>query len=197
MADSVITDSKGKGNAMVLWSSDVQIPGQDQLGAIQDEFKQNCPSCTVKVEDVPATQWATRLQSVTQTAITSNPNLGYLLPLYDGMVPFMLPAVRAANATSRVKIASFNATPAVMQQIGSKGSILADVGIGSVRYGWGWADQTFRVLSNATPVKDEQLPVRLFDSSNISQINLQASTDSWYGTVDYRAEYRKLWGLAA
>lgn len=196
MADSVIADSKGKANAVVLWSSDVRIPGQTQLTAIQDEFTKNCPSCTLKVEDVPSTQWATRLQSVSQIDITSNPNLSYLLPLYDGMVPFILPAVRAANAMSRIKISSFNATPAVMQQIGGQGGVLSDVGIGSVRYGWGWADQTFRALAGSPPVKDEQLPARLFDSSNIGQLNLGASTDSWYGNVDYRSEYRKLWGVA-
>jgi ribose transport system substrate-binding protein len=194
MADSAITDSKGKANALVLWSSDVNIPGQNQVKSIKDEFAKNCPSCAVKVEDVPSTQWATRLQSVTQTAITSNPKLTYLLPLYDGMVPFMVPAVRAANAIKRVKISSFNATPAVMQQIGSSGNVLSDVGIGSVRYGWGWADQTFRVLTGAKAVADEKLPVRLFDRSNIASLELKASTDTWYGNVDYRAAYQKLWG---
>lgn len=197
MADSAIADSKGKANALVLWSSDVKIPGQIQLSAIKDEFKKNCPSCALKVEDVPSTQWATRLQSVTQIDITSNPKLTYLLPLYDGMVSFMLPAVRAANATNRIKISSFNATPAVMQQISGQGGMLSDVGIGSVRYGWGWADQTFRTLAGSPPVKDEQLPVRLFDSSNIGQLHLKASTDTWYGNVDYRSEYRKLWGVTS
>lgn len=197
MADSVIADSKGKANALVLWSSDVQIPGQAQLSAIQDEFKKNCPSCTLKVEDVPSTQWATRLQSVTQVDITSNPNLTYVSPLYDGMVPFIQPAVRAANATNRVKISSFNATSAIMQQISGQGGVLSDVGIGSVRYGWAWADQTFRALSGSPTVKDGQLPVRLFDSSNIHQVNLNASTDTWYGNVDYRSEYRKLWGVTS
>jgi hypothetical protein len=123
--------------------------------------------------------------------------VGYILPLYDGMVTFMVPGIRAANALSRVKISSFNATPAVMQQISSSGDVLSDVGIGSVRYGWGWADQTFRVLSGVPAVTDENLPVRLFDASNIGTIDLSASTDSWYGTVDYRSAYRKLWGLTS
>ena len=196
MADSAIADSKGHADATVLWSSDVQIPGRNQLSAIQSEFKKNCPSCSVKVADVPSTQWATRLQSVSQTTITSNPNLTYLLPLYDGMVPFIQPAIRATNATSRIKITTFNATPAIMQQIGG-GGVLSDVGIGSVRYGWGWADQTFRVLSGVAAVKNEQLPVRLFDNSNVSGLDLNASTDTWYGAVDYRSAYRKLWGITS
>jgi ribose transport system substrate-binding protein len=194
MADSAITDAKGKADAVVIWSSDVRIPGLDQVGAIKSEFKQKCPSCRVEVKDVPAGQWQTRLQSVTQTILTSDPNVTHLLPLYDGMVSFMKPAVRAANAMNRVKITSFNATPAVMQEIGQ--GVLSDVGIGSVRYGWGWADQTFRVLAGAKPVADERLPVRLFDGSNIGQLNLGASTDTWYGSVDYRTAYKRLWGLA-
>jgi ribose transport system substrate-binding protein len=197
MADSAITDSKGKADVLVLWSSDVKIPGEAQLSAIQAEFGTNCPGCRVKVQDVPAAQWATRLQPVTQSAVSSDPKLDYILPLYDGMVTFMVPGIRAANAQTRVKISSFNATPAVMQQIGSGGVVLSDVGIGSVRYGWGWADQTFRVLSGVPAVTDEKLPVRLFDASNVGSINLTASTDPWYGSVDYRSEYKKLWGLTS
>jgi ribose transport system substrate-binding protein len=195
MANSVIADSEGKAEAVVLWSSDVRIPGQTQLKAIESEFERNCPDCKLDVEDVPVPQWATRLQSVTQTILTSRPNVDYLLPLYDGMVSFMVPAVRAANALSRVKIASFNATPAVMEQIETDDLVLANVGIGSVRYGWGWADQTFRALAEEEPVADEKLPVRLFDDTNIGELDLDASTDTWYGDVDYRSEYRELWGL--
>jgi ribose transport system substrate-binding protein len=193
MADSAIADAKGKTDAVVIWSSDVHIPGLNQVGAIKSEFKQKCPSCKLQVKDVPAGQWQTRLQSVTQTIVTSDPNVTHLLPLYDGMVSFMKPAVRAANATNRVKISSFNATPAVMQDIGQ--GVLSDVGIGSVRYGWGWADQTFRALAGAKPVADEKLPVRLFDKTNIGQLDLGASTDTWYGNVDYRSAYKQLWGL--
>jgi ribose transport system substrate-binding protein len=197
MADSVIADSGGKGAAVVLWSSDVRIPGKSQLGAIESEFKRNCPGCSLDVKDVPATQWATRLQPVTQSALASKPNVKYLLPLYDGMVSFMVPAIRAAAPTRGVKISSFNATPAVMQQIGSGKSVLSNVGIGSIRYGWGWADQTFRALAGASPVADEKLPVRLFDASNIGSLDLKASTDTWYGNVDYRSGYKRLWGLGA
>jgi ribose transport system substrate-binding protein len=193
MADSAIVDGNGKTDAVVIWSSDVRIPGTNQVDAIKSEFQQKCPSCKLSVKDVPAGQWQTRLQSVTQTILTSDPKVTHLLPLYDGMVSFMQPGVRAANATSRVKISSFNATPAVMKQIGQ--GILSDVGIGSVRYGWGWADQTFRAIAGAPPVADEKLPVRLFDKSNIGQLDLGASTDTWYGNVDYRAAYKKLWGL--
>ena len=197
MADSVIADSGGKGEAVVIWSSDVRIPGRTQLDAIQSQFKRNCPGCTLHVQDVPAAQWATRLQPVTQSALTSKPNVKYLLPLYDGMVSFMVPAIRASAATRGVKISSFNATPAVMQQIGSGKAVLSNVGIGSVRYGWGWADQTFRALAGAKPVADAKLPVRLFDESNVGSLDLKASTDTWYGDVDYRSGYKQLWGLGA
>jgi ribose transport system substrate-binding protein len=195
MADSVIVDSGGKGEAVAIWSSDVRIPGKSQVSAIESEFKQKCPGCSLEVKDVPAAQWSTRLQSVTQSTLASKPNVKYLLPLYDGMVSFMTPAIRAAAANRGVKISSFNATPAVMQQIGD--GVLSNVGIGSVRYGWGWADQTFRALAGAKPVADEKLPVRLFDESNIGSVDLKASTDTWYGTVDYRSAYKQLWGLAS
>ena len=38
-----------------------------------------------------------------------------MLPIYDGMSGFMLPAIHAANAQSRIKIATFNADLSPMQ----------------------------------------------------------------------------------
>jgi ribose transport system substrate-binding protein len=189
MADYAIAKSNGSADAIVFWSSDVVKPGNAQLNPIKAEFKK-CSGCKLSIVDVPEAQWTT-LQSATQAALVRDPNAKYLLPLYDGMVPFMTPAVRGKS----VKVVSFNASPSVMQEITPGGFMEADVGAASIRYGWSIADQTFRAIAGKPPVASEKLPVRIFDLSNIKSINPGASTDTWYGGQNYRARYKKLWGL--
>ncbi|TAN34665.1 sugar ABC transporter substrate-binding protein [bacterium] len=196
MADYVIAKAKGAANVVIFWSSDSPGIGEPQLKAIKEEFATNCASCKVSVEDAPIATWATRLTAQTQSVLTANPKANVLLPIYDGMVPFMLPAVYAANRSSGVSIVTYNATPAVMQSLAKGDVVVADIGVGTTRFGWAWADQAFRVLAGAAPVADENVPLRLFDSTNVKQLKIDGPDDAWYGTVDYRSAYEKLWGLS-
>ena len=52
-----------------------------------------------------------------------------------------------------------------------------------------------RILAGVTPVKDEKIPLRTFDRTNIGTVDLNASDATWYGPTDYKAEYKKLWGI--
>jgi hypothetical protein len=40
------------------------------------------------------------------------------------------------------------------------------------------------------------LPHRIFHAGNIADVDLSAPEDTWYGGVDFRGEYRQIWGLA-
>jgi ABC-type sugar transport system substrate-binding protein len=111
------------------------------------------------------------------------------------MVLNMLPAVHAANAQDRVKIVSFNALPAILTSLGKGDVVAADVGASGQQLGWALADQVLRVLTHHRPVLNVQLPIRLFDGTNVGSINLNAPQQTWYGNVDFAAAYQKLWGL--
>jgi ribose transport system substrate-binding protein len=198
MAQLAVADSKGKANAVAIWSSDVAGIGTPQVDAIKEEFAKLCPDCKLKVIDAPLAQWATRLGGLTRTTLTANPDVDYILPLYDGMVSFVEPAVRQANAAGRVKVISFNATPSVMKSLKSDGMVIGDVGAGSVRLGWAVADQAFRVLSGVDPVPDPKVPIRLFTASNIEGVDINAAEETWYGDpAEWRDGYKKLWGLTS
>ena len=49
-----------------------------------------------------------------------------------------------------------------------------------------------RIMGGLTPVKSEHVPVRVFDSSNISQAGTDF-TGGWGNS--YVGGYQKLWGL--
>lgn len=196
MADYAIADSDGKADAIVFWSSDVPGIGKPQVDAIQSEFAKNCPSCSVKVVDAPLAQWSTGLTQLTSSTLTADPQASYLLPLYDGMVSFMQPAVKLANRTEKVKIVTFNATAAVMNLMKSGNLVAADVGVNNARLGWAIADQAFRAIAGAAPVADPKVPTLLFTKQNIGTIDLTAASDTWYGDSSlWRNGYKKLWGL--
>jgi ribose transport system substrate-binding protein len=196
MADATIANSNGKANAAVFWSSDVSGIGNPQLTAMKAEFKALCKACTLTVIDVPVANWATELPTETRSFLASHPNINYLLPLYDGMVSYILPSVEAAGAGSKVKIVSYNATPSVIQDMAHNEVVVANVGSNALEWGWYWGDQSFRVLTGVKPSVNEAPPIRLFTTANVGSIDVSASQTTWYGKADlYQQGFKKLWGV--
>lgn len=190
MADMSIADSNGKVNGVIFWPAASSGIGLPQINGIKSEFRKNCPDCNVSTVDVEIPQWATQLATTTESTLAAKPQTNYVLPLYDGMVPYMLSAT-----SGKAKIVTYNATPSVMQNL-AKGNVVAgEVGSNAVEWGWYWADQGFRVLTHNKPLDNEAPPIRVFTSNNIGSINTQAPQTTWYGSVDYESAFKKLWGL--
>src|SRR5206468_8999632 len=143
-----------------------------EVNGIKQEFQKLCSStCTSTIQDAKIAEWSTRLPVLARNAV-SNPKVNWLLPLYDGMTQFTNPAVKQAGAADRVKVGSFNATKGIVDQLANSSDPLAiDVGSSLEWSGWAIADQSFRLLAGAQPVKDEKIPLRTFDKENIGQID--------------------------
>jgi ribose transport system substrate-binding protein len=188
-----ITDTKGKADAIFVTSKDLLSAG-DVLTGMQQEFQADCPSCKSTVVNVPFNDWASKMQTAIQSAIATNPNANYVIPVFDGMVQFAEPAVRAAGAQGRVKIASYNATPSVLNLM-RDGNIISMDSVESYDWlGWALADQTLRVMLGVKPVPTENVKLRLFDKSNVSEAGVPAKVNKGYGQA-YLTGYKKLWGL--
>ena len=192
IADYAISSGNGNVSAMAIQDSDVGVSAPE-IGGIKSEMASLCPSCKLNVQDVLVSEWATKIATITQTTLLDH-SVSWMLPIYDGMTGFMLPAIHAANAQSRVKIATFNADLAPMQSMAKKDVIVADLGSPLAWMGWAIADQSLRVLSGAAPVANENVPLRMFDNSNLGTINLSQPEGDWYKTP-YTTDYLKLWGL--
>ncbi len=194
MADFTVADSGDHGKAVIIWSADIPGIGTPQLDGIMSEFKRLGSKMSLEVKNVPIARWTSDLPTLTET-IVRDTSVNYLIPFYDGMVLSMLPSIHAANAQDRVKIVTFNASPSVMASLKNGDVVAANIGANPEQYGWAWADQTLRILSGAPPVHDVRLPIRLFTRRNIDSINLSAPQQTWYGNVDFKAGYERLWGL--
>ncbi|MGH2927421.1 MAG: sugar ABC transporter substrate-binding protein, partial [Solirubrobacteraceae bacterium] len=199
LADWFVADSGcTKGGPQIITSTSSRQPSAAEVAGMQSELKKLCPSLSVpSVQNVLIPDWPTQLPTLTRSLLTQNPNLNYVIPLYDGMTIYMVPAINGiSSAKSRVKVASFNATPVVMQnELAKPGPLAADVGGPNQWYGVALADQALRVLAGQKPVASENVPLRLFTRDNIGTIDVHKDESTWYGSVNPICEYHKLWGL--
>jgi ribose transport system substrate-binding protein len=199
LADWFVADSGcAKGGAQIITSTSSRQPSAAEVAGIQSEVKKLCPTLSMpSVQNVLIPDWPTKLSTTTRSLLTANPNLNYILPLYDGMTIYMVPAINGILAAkSRVKVGSFNATPVVIQnELVKQSPLAADVGGPNQWYGVALADQALRVLAGQPPVANENVPLRLFTRDNVSSIDPKKDESTWYGSVDPICEYHKLWGL--
>lgn len=194
LADWATLETKGKLDALVVTIN--QVPStKPMVAGIKDEIARYCGSaCKLKFTDVTIPDIATKIQPAVQSAIVADPKLNYVIALYDSAeVPFVAAGITAANATGKVRVDSFNGTPAILQMVG-KGILTMDVGEPLDWIAYGIVDQHLRLLSGMPPVKNPRLPIRVFDKTNVKQTGTPPDVRKGYGTA-YAAGYLKLWGV--
>jgi ABC-type sugar transport system substrate-binding protein len=206
MADAIMALSNGKPvNAVFITTSDVQ-PAVDVGNGLTSEFQKYCPTaCKVTTKDVVIADWSTKL-AVTASTSVADPSVNWIVPAFDPETAFVDPAIIQAGAASRVKVCAYNATKGNVDRLKQAGDPLTcDVGSPLGWSGYAIADDALRILSGVKPIcaapppcgEGEKIPQRIFDRTNIQQYDLNASDATWYGPTDYKAAYRKLWGLSS
>lgn len=194
MADYVIANSKGHADVLIATSNE-QMPAPGMVKAINDELHKYCASgCATTTVNVAIADWAQKLQSQVQSSLIADPKINYILPLFDSGVQFVLPGITAAGATNRVKVATFNGTPFVLDDIAKGNTVIADVGESTRWLGRALADQLFRVVTGTKPLVNEHTPYRVFDKSNVKEAGSPAQLGQGYGSGDISG-YNKVWGL--
>jgi ribose transport system substrate-binding protein len=192
-ADWAIADSGGKANAVIVTSNEVP-PSKYIVKAMQAEFAARCPSCKTTVIDVPAADWGTKMQSSVQSALLKDPDANYVIPLYDSASQFIVPAIISAGRSGKVKIASYNGTPFVLQMIQQNKGVGMDVAESLQWIAYANMDQALRLMTGRKPLKSVETPIRVFTASNVSQAGKPPKADTGFGNA-YVSGYAKLWGL--
>jgi ribose transport system substrate-binding protein len=193
MASEVVADSNGKANVLFLSVNDIGPGSKQGTTTFVSTMKNLCPSCKVQVIDSPVAQWSgltTRIASI----LRANPKINYVVPIFDGMAVYLVPGIRSAGASNRVKIVSGDATPSVLADIKSHTIVIGDVGQPNVWTGWAIIDQTARVLAGQKPLQNVGIPYRFFTATNVGGLDLKGDPTKWYGYPNFRADYKKIWG---
>lgn len=190
--DYAVSQSGTSTDALVINSAEFP-PSNGIVAAIKSEFAKTCPSCKLTVVNVPIANWATQIQSTVQSQLSSDPNINWVIPLYDSESQFAAAGITAAGKSGQVHIASYNGTPFVLKMMQAGNIVAMDSAENTNWLGYAGMDQTFRVLLGASPVP-EQTPLRIIDKSNVSQTGDPPQVGKGLGTA-YLSGYRKLWGL--
>lgn len=186
-ADWVAGDSGG--DAKVLLVEDNQFP---ELALRSKGFKEElaaaCPGCTI-VEPIESTigTMAQRLPGAVASALSRHPEADYLVAPFDSNAFFAGEGVRQAGRDGTVKVAGYEGDPQTIQAIRDGGQAMT-IANPAEWMGWQAADELARAFAGA-PAAEVPVPYRLLDAENAPE------TAGWTGDLDYRAAFKKLWGL--
>lgn len=162
--------------------------------ALEGQFAKYCAGCKLRFIGVNPPDWPTKIGPQVQSAILADPKLNYVIPIYDGMVQFVVPAIISTGASARVKVASFNATPAVLDMIRTGNIVTFDVGEDTSWLAGAIIDQDMRVLLHKPLVANYVAGLRAFTKANVKAAGVPAKLGEGYGGAA-AAGYAKLWGL--
>jgi ribose transport system substrate-binding protein len=190
-ADWVIADSGADASVLVITSNDARST-RSLVRGMKDEFATRCPGCDVRYVDVAIPDWAREVRGEVQSAFVRDPEIDYVIPIYDSMSQYVVPAIRASGKVGRVRIATFNGTPFVLKMVQDEDIVQMDVGENLSWIGWASMDQAFRVIAGEPAVSTENTPLRVFDDRNVADAGEPPGFDRGYGRA-YVEGYRRLW----
>lgn len=189
----MIYKTKGDAHAIVVKSDEVP-PTAPLVKGIHDAFEKNCPKCTIVQEiNVGITEWGTKIQPSVQSALIAKPNANYVIPIYDSMTQFVVPAIDLTGKSEAVKIATSNGTPFVLDFI-REGKVEMDIGESLDWVARATIDGYMRKLAGLPMPKDIGVPYYIFDSSNVESAGVPAEPNKGYGE-DYVKGFKYTWKM--
>jgi ribose transport system substrate-binding protein len=191
-ADWIIADSGGNANVLLIGGADV-LPSPGTLDTISKEFADQCAACKVTVKNIPVSDWNTKAQGEVQSALTADPSINYVYPLYDAMVAGAVPAVQTLGKTGQVKVVSYNGSPYALKYIQDGDIVAMNVGEDTVGIGYASMDQAFRILLGK-PTVDQRTPIRIWDKTNVNEAGVPPVVGQGYGSA-LSDGFLQLWGL--
>jgi ribose transport system substrate-binding protein len=190
VADYFVSDSNGKGNAVVE-----HVPAYPILDAFTNVFssrvKAECPSCAVKIVNVSIPDLAAgKLPSAMVSALKSNPSANYLVFDNANFATGIDSALAAAGLKGKVKVIGAVTNPTVLAAL-KNGTEDAWAAFDPNYLGYQVMDGVFRD-AEGMPVP-QQLegvePTQLITKANVG------STTNWSYPSDAPAQFKALWHL--
>jgi ribose transport system substrate-binding protein len=191
LADWAIWKTDGKANAIVIGINDV-LSTDSMMSGIKEEFAK-CSTCKFTYVNVTIPEMATKTQTNVQAALTGDPSVNFVIPIYDVLSQWVVPAITITGRTDKVKVATFNGTPFAIGMV-QEGKIDLDVGENLDWIGRAVVDAEMRMLCGLPEVKDPKIPLLIFDKDNADTAGKPPQVSTGCGDA-YIAGYRSLWKL--
>src|SRR4051794_4128659 len=196
LAAWTIVKTAGKANTLAIVAEDLASTA-DVVKGIKDEFARDCSACKLTTRNVPTTQWASGVQKEVASGLQRDPNVNYLLPIYDAMTQFAAAGLQVAGKSGTVKMASFNGTPFALEMV-ADGKLDMNLGENEVWIARPTLEGAMRgAMDQPVPENPyEKAPLLVFTKDNVADAGTPPDPAKGYGEA-YEAGFDKLWGLAS
>ncbi|TAN28840.1 MAG: sugar ABC transporter substrate-binding protein [Actinomycetota bacterium] len=194
LAEQVAVD--GPPDATIGFISSNVIPLSPQIfDAFKAGLTKYCPGCKIiTTQNVDPSNWVASLSSTVSSMLSAHPNMNYLVPVFDGMAPFVISALGTSGGGHNVKVITTQGSVGAAMSAVQKGTFLSDVGTSSAWDGWVALDQALRAGLGLPPETDPNIPVRLVTAAQLKGVDPNSDA-AVYGT-SFQDGFKKLWGLS-
>ena len=191
LANWVTVATEGQGRIATVVSRDVP-PTMPLVEGFETELAENCPECEIVREiNVGVAEWGTKIQSSVQSALQADRDIDVIIPIYDSMSQFVVPALRLTGNLGKVKVATFNGTPFVLDFI-EQGAVDMDIGESLDWIAYATIDGHLRDHCDLPVPAKLNVPFYIFDETNVADAGSPAQFDTGYGDA-YVSGFRSLW----
>ena len=194
LAAWAIVQTNGKANVLSIVANDL-VSSADVIKGMRDVFRRDCKGCKLDIVDVPTVEWSSKVQGEVQSGLQRNPNVNYVLPIYDAMTSFVSAALRISGKAGKIQQASFNGTPFVLAAV-KKGEVQMDIGENEDWIARAMLDADMRAAAGIkVPANHYRgAPLYIFTKRNVAKAGTPPDPAKGYGNT-YGPGFDKLWGL--
>ncbi|MDX6398447.1 MAG: ribose transport system substrate-binding protein [Gaiellaceae bacterium] len=194
LAAWAVVQTNGKANVLSIVANDL-VSSADVIKGMRSVFSRDCKGCKLDIVDVPTVEWANKVQGEVQSGLQRNPNVNYVLPIYDAMTSFVSAALRVSGKAGKVQQASFNGTPFVLEAV-KKGDVQMDIGENEDWIARAMLDADMRAAGDLkVPTSHYRgAPLYIFTKKNVAKAGTPPHPAKGYGSA-YRTGFDKLWKL--
>jgi ribose transport system substrate-binding protein len=192
---TAIVQTEGAANVAIMNTSELTVA--PVLVGGMTEVLDECEQCEYTETDTALVDWSTELPGQAASVVRGDPDINFMLPIYDAMTLFASTGVRQAGAVEQVDMASFNGTAAALDLVAEGDIVVADVAQNNDWAAWAAMDQAMRGMLELDPA-DPILPIRYVTTDDVQDLDTSsqmAVNEALFGT-EYRDGYLALWGLA-
>jgi ribose transport system substrate-binding protein len=195
IGDYMIWKSDGHVNALLLNDPEVTVVLYGQFAGTEGKLsdKQACPDCKVTVENFTIATLNTQPAALTAAAVQRDPTINWVW-CYDFCMANVSTDLISRGLQGKIMGAGFDCNAQNLQLI--RDGRVQVVCIADPRDWEAWAAvDTLNRLMNGQPAVDQNIPVRLFDKSNVDQLTDNDIKNGWQGGTDFRSQFLKIWGV--
>ena len=196
IAAAAISSTDGEAKVQVMNTS--ELTAASAIAESITKTIESCETCeVVSTTDTALNDWSTQIPGLTATQIRSNPDINFILPIYDAMGIFATTGVQQAAATGKAWVASQDGSPAALALVKQGDVFVANVAKSSAWAAWAAVDQAMRGMLEMEPA-NPVLPIRYVDSEALKDVDTSTSEsvdEALFGPA-YQDGYKELWGLS-